>query len=304
MGQVYLITNKINGYQYVGITVNTAQSRWRDHVSEARNNHRDNSLLHNAIIAYGEENFELSILEDCPNEQLFELERKYIAEKNTYHADNPCGYNLTRGGEGSTKYSDEEILALWNQHYTPTKIANTLNARVTTICLRLSALCPGEVRKRYTESRSKSINQYDLYGNYLKTWAAISDAATALNISTGSLTKCCQQQRTNCGGYLWKYTDDDIDINQLIYNYATSTRCTEVDQIDDAGNILQTFASGAEAEKTLGIMHGRVSEICNHKYGRKSANGYKFQWHHPIKRQLSLEQVTKSAQAKENYGIK
>lgn len=69
-------------------------------------------------------------------------------------------------------------------------------------------------------------------------------------------------------------------------NYAKSMKCCAVDLIDDYGNIIKTYESGKAAELELDIARGRVSEVCNGKYGRKTANGYKFQWNYKVKREI------------------
>ena len=47
------------------------------------------------------------------------------------------------------------------------------------------------------------------------------------------------------------------------------------------------YESGKMAEQELNIARGKVSEICNNKYGRKTANGYKFQWNYKLKREIT-----------------
>lgn len=94
VGVVYLITNTIDGKQYVGKT-NDFERRWRTHC----NGRHMNSLLDRAIKKYGPENFTTEILGESEYDKallLFEVEM--IAELNTQV---PSGYNITPGGEGN-----------------------------------------------------------------------------------------------------------------------------------------------------------------------------------------------------------
>ena len=68
--------------------------------------------------------------------------------------------------------------------------------------------------------------------------------------------------------------------------YAKSRGCIKVDLIDDNGNIIKTYNSAHQAEVDLKLTRGKVSEVCNHKYGRKTVGGYRFQWNYPLKRKL------------------
>ena len=286
MGYIYLITNHINGKRYVGQTVNPIHHRWSKHIEEAYGGNKSNSLLHRAIIKYGASNFGINILEECADTELNEKEKNYIKKYDTYYTHNK-GYNMTWGGEGVTKYSDDEILYLWNQGYRNCEIARLLGAKDTTISLRIQSLIGSNAAKaRRVDSRKISIIQYDLQGNYIKEWESASIAEKELNLSQGSISRCCNKQRTNSGNFLWKKSSDDTPVEELMLNYAKSMKCCAVDLIDDYGNIIKTYDSGKAAELELGIARGRVSEVCNGKYGRKTANGYKFQWNYKVKREI------------------
>lgn len=286
MGYIYLVTNFENGKLYVGQTVNTIEYRWSKHIEEAYGGNKSNSLLHRAIIRYGASSFGICALEECADIELNEREKHYIKEYDTYYTHDK-GYNLTWGGEGVTKYSDDEILYLWNQGYRNCEIARLLGARESTISLRIRALIgDGAAQARRVNSIKVQVIQYDLYGNYLKDWESASAAEKELGLSGGSVSRCCNKQRTNSGDFLWKKSDDDVSVEELMLNYAKSMKCCAVDLIDDYGNIIKTYESGKAAELELNIARGRVSEVCNGKYGRKTANGYKFQWNYKLKREI------------------
>jgi group I intron endonuclease len=286
MGYIYLITNFENGKLYVGQTVNTIEYRWNKHIEETYGGNKSNSLLHRAIIKYGASSFGICALEECADTKLNEREKYYIKKYDTYYTHDK-GYNLTWGGEGVTKYSDEEILYLWNQEYRNCEIAKILGANVNTISLRIKVLVgEGAAQSRRADSTKISIIQYDLYGNYMRDWDCATTAEKELGLSGGSISRCCNKQRVMTGNYLWKRSDDDTPVEELMLNYAKSMKCCSVDLIDDCGTVIRTYESGKAAELDLGIARGKVSEICNNKYGRKSAGGYKFQWNYKLKREI------------------
>ena len=51
---------------------------------------------------------------------------------------------------------------------------------------------------------SKKVNQYDLNGNYIKTYNSLNKASKELNISN-NIYLCCTGKIKTCGGYIWKY---------------------------------------------------------------------------------------------------
>ena len=262
MGYIYKIQNKINNKIYIGKTVNTIKERWLEHVDEA--NRQDSTLLHKAIYKYGKENFYVDQIEECPCELLNEKEIYYITLFHSHMSEG--GYNMTYGGEGTIKYSDEDILDLWAGGLRVNEIANKLGANANTISQRLKFLVEdGAARKRYFETRKKAVIQYDIYGGPIKIWDSANEAETSLNISKGMISKCCNKISTIAGNYLWKFLDDDTPIEELQNRYADSPKCCFVNLIDNNGNILQTFDSGREAEERLGLPRGKVSEVCNKK---------------------------------------
>ena len=94
MGIIYYCLNKINGKGYVGQTISTLNKRKADHYGYDIN---DGTIFHKAILKYGKDNFEWSILGEYPNEELDEWETYWIKEKNTFFRNNK-GYNMTLGG--------------------------------------------------------------------------------------------------------------------------------------------------------------------------------------------------------------
>ena len=108
---IYKITNKINGKVYIGQSKNPIR-RFQEHIKS----HTD-SAIHQAIIKYGEENFDFQIIEG-PIVNYNEREQYWINYYDSYNK----GYNKTLGGENPpitsgqdsafAKYSNELVLKL------------------------------------------------------------------------------------------------------------------------------------------------------------------------------------------------
>lgn len=101
---LYKITNNINNKIYIGITIDYKR-RWKQHIKM-----NSQSLIHKAILKYGENNFTFELLfEDLDIEKAEELEKEKI---NEYNSLIPNGYNIAKGGLYGGRgniLTDEEI---------------------------------------------------------------------------------------------------------------------------------------------------------------------------------------------------
>lgn len=101
MGYIYKITNQINQKIYIGLTRETIEDRWENHIKKAKQ--YPNRYLYDAMNHYGYENFTIEQIEECNNNILDEREIYWISY---YDSTNPdIGYNLTSGGGGGDTWT-------------------------------------------------------------------------------------------------------------------------------------------------------------------------------------------------------
>lgn len=55
----------------------------------------------------------------------------------------------------------------------------------------------------------KQVNQYDLHGNFIKTWYSIKEASEATNQSHSNIVYCCLGESHRAGEYLWEYFEEN-----------------------------------------------------------------------------------------------
>lgn len=112
--KVYIHTNSINGWKYVGIThYEDPNERWKNGLNYKHNPHFDH-----AVRKYGWENFDHEIIADeLSKEAANALERFYIEK---YQEEGIC-YNITEGGDGWDGHSHSEE--------TKAKISQSLKAK-------------------------------------------------------------------------------------------------------------------------------------------------------------------------------
>lgn len=53
-------------------------------------------------------------------------------------------------------------------------------------------------------SKNKTLNQYSLDGEYIKSWNTMSEAGKELGIAVSSISLCCKGKYKKVGGFIWK----------------------------------------------------------------------------------------------------
>ena len=137
MGYIYKITNLQNNKIYIGKTTTCIQERFSKHIYEANtpNTKGYTFILHKAFRKYGINNFNIEQIEEIDNSLLNDREIYWI---NFYNSTIPNGYNMTFGGEGSTKINYKLVYELWDSGKSISQIASILNHSIAQLKIILS----------------------------------------------------------------------------------------------------------------------------------------------------------------------
>lgn len=114
----------------------------------------------------------------------------------------------------------------------------------------------------------KSIDQFDLDCNLIKTWPSLKDAKTTLGL-VGISSALIGRSKT-CGGFKWKYHD----INNEVKLVKKPFKGKPIDQLTMTGKYIKTWPSIAIAQRTL-----KTGSITNCLAGNsKSSEGFKWRY--------------------------
>ena len=120
------------------------------------------------------------------------------------------------------------------------------------------------------EKEKVPVCQYDLNGNFIKTFNSIRDAAREIgkgkDISSG-IVRCCKGISAHCYKFVWRYKEDDFDK----FNIKDRDR-KKVSQYTKNGEYLRTWSSITLASKQTGIDKSTIIRNC--KMRQKTAGGY------------------------------
>lgn len=74
------------------------------------------------------------------------------------------------------------------------------------------------VSKNLEHRRITPVNQYDLDGNFIKSWKTAKDAAQSMKIPASSICECCKGTRNQTHNYIWRY-NKEVVLCQNILNH-------------------------------------------------------------------------------------
>ena len=195
MGEIYKITNLVNGKCYVGKTKHESVIRWRDHI----NGYHSSSLIHKAIVKYGVDNFSFEVIESNVQESLLnELEMFYISK---FNSKTPNGYNLTDGGDSGLGLVVSKETRL-KQSLARKGIPWGENRRNA-----------GQKKLIGNNNAGKPVVMFSTYDTTpIATYKSSVEASKITGIGRTAINKAANHKRKTAGGYRWEFLEriDDI----------------------------------------------------------------------------------------------
>lgn len=280
---VYKHTNKANGKVYIGETGQDVKKRWNSGWG-----YENNSVFWKDIKEYGwNEGFTHEVLFTFDNEEeaiAKEIELIAFYKSNYRRYSNPTfGYNANDGGQGGYSQKvcqydlDGNFIKVWDSMV---QVSNELGLDMGSVhsCIVGRTRRSGNYMWRYYDEatfeekidgydtyingNSIPVCQYDLDGNFIKTWQSATKASNELNINVGTISHCCNGKLNIGGNYMWRYFEGE-DMPEQIEPYTSPERA--VCRYDIDGNLIDCWNSLSEAERQTGISNTIICNCCKGK---------------------------------------
>jgi len=264
MGEIYKVTNKVNGKVYIGQTLYTTEVRWQGHLNSYYNGVE--SKLYSAMRKHGVENFIVECVEECDNDQLDEREIYYIAKLDSYHQ----GYNATLGGSGprTAEFDGEELLKLWNDGYSQTNISHSLNLSRDTIKAFLlgKGISEQDLYNQGKQLNTRKVCCIDFYSREIaKVYPSITDAAREFGAgNNANINNACLGNVNSAYGYYWRDWSEISEEDQEWMTFSSNLPEPPVERPRVKEEIHTLYLKGLSAldiSSELGISRSYVDRV-------------------------------------------
>ena len=201
-----------NGKAYIGITCQKPKRRWRN--GEGYTRSPSNPHFKRAIEKYGWDNIKHDILHDGLDEQTAKkAEIELIAHYKTQ--DYKHGYNITSGGDGIRGYKHtEEFRDKQRMAWTGSKInlgrKHTEEARRNMSLSHMgnkNALGKKRSEDAIRRAAEKAMKPVIMIcdGTEIARYVSVLSASKDIGIHPSCISRVCNGERKQAGGYNWKY---------------------------------------------------------------------------------------------------
>lgn len=204
MSCIYMHKNKINGKVYIGQTIqDDPNKRWKN-----GHNYKTCTFFARAIEKYGWNNFQHIILQqgNFSQEELNQKQQYYIS---FYNACNPQkGYNISPGGANGISPNALPAAIEWMKNHPDFGLARANDM------LKWQAEHPQKAREYRRRSQKKAAEARRKKVVCIETGIVYESASEAARqvpkTSQSKICMVCRGKRKTCGGYHWKYYEEEI----------------------------------------------------------------------------------------------
>ena len=212
MAYIYKITNQLNGKMYIGKTTDTIENRWKTHLYDARKERCRKRHLYAAMNKHGVEQFKIEEVEYVSDLSILsEREQYWIAYYDTYNN----GYNETLGGDGKILTDYQELVNMFNQGLTQTKISELTGCDPSTVrkALQHYGVTVEEIESRRLSTKQHAVIQlnkdtHEIIATYISCSEAARQVKGDVKFNSGISYACNHRPNHYAYGYLWYYVED------------------------------------------------------------------------------------------------
>lgn len=185
------------------------------------------------------------------------------------------------------------IVNLYRNTVEASKTINCSNGNLIMACQGKRRLCHGfqwayrnnlkdKIYKqpRDIKTLAISVTQYSLGGIKIREWNSITEAVKNNRGTDSHISQCCNGKRQSCGGFQWRYTEDEITQLPPLFN-KRKVQCIETQEIFETPN---------HAAKHFNYAQQTIKKSCMNN--GKISKPFHFVWYDDLDQELELNKIS------------
>jgi group I intron endonuclease len=188
--------------RYIGVSVNPSK-RLYAHLYESKNTH---THLAKSRWVNKHDDISLKIIYYGNEQECYDIEVKLIDKyKKKYNL-----VNSSSGGDRPPKISElnkqlyDATIKKISESSKGRKASKETRSKMSESHKNIDKSHLIKLSKGKNNPRAYKVDQFDLDGNFIKTWDYAKQASLSLGLSKGSVTTCIKGYQKTSGGYIWK----------------------------------------------------------------------------------------------------
>lgn len=147
-----------------------------------------------------------------------------------------------------------------------------------------------EARIAAANSRRVEVICYNLNGNFIREYPSLNNAAEHVSVPANAIGQAISGSAKSAGGFQWLIKS--LEYPKKINPYIIQNNGLSIGQYDLEGNLLASFESLLEAERTLGFSEGSIRASMNRGSKIKGLNSFFIQYEKYQKIEEKVEPFT------------
>ena len=130
---------------------------------------------------------------------------------------------------------------------------------------------------KYIKHNTRQVDQYDLNGNFLKSWDSIKSITDYYGFSKNTVINCCSHRSKSGGGFIWKYSNDSTKLELAVFSKKImDINSKKIYQFSLDNKFIKEWENVGSIVDNTGYRKRNITDCCNKKY--QSSHGFKWRY--------------------------
>lgn len=196
-------------------------------------------------------------------------------------------YHICKDGESYARSAHRAVAKAFVPNPTNLPIVNHKDENKLNNCFWNLEWCTDLYNVRYgsriyrqilssrNKQNPKSVEQYDLNGNFIKCYPSTCEAARQTSLERANISSCCRHVVTSVKGFIFRFSDDkEWNIEKCVEAYRSRLH-PKINQFTLDGKYIRSYSSYKEAANAVSVCDSSIRQ-CLRNPSKHTSGGYRW----------------------------